>query len=121
MLLSNRRYCLRQNSELRCIVSLDVQVVTDASAELRASLAKTDSQETVQITEGRAKYSSVDYSTDCTPKRSTVAKILRLFHVKQFCHKLQIKGVVVLVALIGGWTIQVKCRFSAQPIGLRAF
>jgi len=31
------------------------------------------------------------------------------------------KGFVVLVALIGGWTIQAKCRFSAQPIGLRDF
>ena len=63
------RYCLRQNSELRCIVSQDVQVVTDAS------LAKTDRQETVQITEGQAKYSSVDFSTGDTPKRSTVASI----------------------------------------------
>ena len=27
----------------------------------------------------------------------------------------------VLVALIGGWTIQPKCRFFSQPIGIRGF
>jgi len=31
------------------------------------------------------------------------------------------KGFVVLVALIVGWRIPPKCRFSAQPIGVRAF
>ena len=66
-------------------------------------------------------HDSCGYTVSCKFYCRFSAPRLGLFHVKQFCLKLQIKVVSVLVALVGGWTIQAKCRFSAQPIGLRGF
>ena len=43
-----------------------------------------------------------------------------MFHVKHL-QFFNFSAFSVLVALIGEWTIQPKCRFSAQPIGLQRF